>query len=257
MRLNVSIPPLDALIIPKAVCECKTIRNLIADLSDVYLFTTLYHTIASFSICYNRKMETRKIELVVKRLKECLEPAERAEELVDSVEGERSQARKAAVLVPIFERHGEIFLAFIRRSSTLRAHSGEIAFPGGKREEEDTSAIQTALREAEEEVGLHSGRVEVLGVLQPVFTVVSNYLITPVVGYLPTGLGDVKLQSSEVAELLLIPLHELENPAIFHSKQWTREQQSRTIYFYDFGPYTIWGATGRILHALLGLLSTK
>ena len=202
-------------------------------------------------------METWKTSLLVAILKERLQPAEKAEELIDELEGARPQARKAAVLVPLFERQGEPFLVFIRRASTLRAHSGEIAFPGGKKDEGDSSPLQTALREAEEEIGLAAERVEILGVLHPVFTVVSNYLITPVVGYLPGGLGTLTLQDSEVAELLLIPLRELQNPAIFHTEQWTRGQQSRTVYFYTYGPSTIWGATGRILYTLLEHLSTK
>ncbi len=202
-------------------------------------------------------MNVEKTTEILESLRRQLEPIENAEILIDEVEGERPQARKSAVLVPLYVQEGELFLAFIRRASTLRAHSGEIAFPGGKADPEDQSPIMTALREAEEELGIEPERIEVLGILKPVFTVVSNYLITPVVGYLAEGLGEIKMQQSEVAELILIPLQELQNPAIFHTEQWSRGQIKRTIYFYDYGSYRIWGATGRILNALLQLLPTK
>ena len=86
------------------------------------------------------------------------------------------------------------------------------------------------------------------------FTVVSNYLITPVVAFLPQGLGELRLQVSEVTELILAPLHLLADPNIAHTEEWTRSGSTRTVYFYDYGPYRIWGATGRMLNALLETL---
>jgi 8-oxo-dGTP pyrophosphatase MutT (NUDIX family) len=194
-------------------------------------------------------------------LRQRLEPEGRAELLSDEIEGKRPGARKSAVLVALFEQEskeglaGEIHLAFIRRASTLRAHSGEIAFPGGGVDATDTSPVMTALREAQEEIGLDPLRVEVLGVLPPVFTVVSNYLILPVVGYLPDGLGTLSLQESEVTEVLLAPLWSLADPAIMHTEQWTRGGVERTVYFFDYNGYRIWGATGRILNELLELVT--
>jgi len=108
--------------------------------------------------------------------------------------------------------------------------------------------------EAQEEIGLDPTRVEVLGIFSPVFTVVSNFLIIPVVAFLSQGLGTLQLQPSEVAEVLLIPLQGLANPAIMHTEEWTHGGRARTVYFYDYGPYRIWGATARILNALLVLL---
>ncbi|GAC1699389.1 MAG: CoA pyrophosphatase [Ktedonobacteraceae bacterium] len=177
-----------------------------------------------------------------------------ADMLIDVVEGQRPDARKAAVLLALFEQKNIPYITFIRRASTLRSHSGEIAFPGGGVDASDTSPVMAAPREAYEEIGLEPARSNVLGVLPPVFTIVSNYLITPVVAYLPQGLGSVHLQASEVAELILVPLHALADPAIAHTEQWTRSGMTRTVYFYDYGPYRIWGATGRILSMLLALL---
>ena len=157
-------------------------------------------------------------------------------------------------MIPVFELHGETHLAFIRRASTLRAHSGEIAFPGGKVEYGEAFPVMTALREAQEEIGLDPTSIEVLGLLPPVFTVVSNYLITPVVAYLPSGLGKLTLQSSEVTEVILASLRQLSDPAIAHTEQWPRSGGVRTVYFYTYDTYQIWGATGRMLATFLELL---
>jgi 8-oxo-dGTP pyrophosphatase MutT (NUDIX family) len=191
---------------------------------------------------------------IVALLRKWLEPVERVNLLSDALEGQLPHARKAAVLVALFDQEGEPTLLFIRRSSTLRAHSGEIAFPGGGVDRTDSSPIMAALREAQEEIGLDPVRVEILGVLEPVFTVVSNYLVIPVVGFLPRGLGTLQLQASEVTELILASLHGLTDPRIFHTEEWMRAGRARTVYFYDYGSYRIWGATARILHALLEVL---
>jgi 8-oxo-dGTP pyrophosphatase MutT (NUDIX family) len=200
-------------------------------------------------------MNVQTMAGVVAALRARLEPVERADMLSDALEGQLPHARKAAVLLGLFEQEGEPAILFIRRSSTLRAHSGEIAFPGGGVDSSDSSPIMAALREAREEIGLDPLRAEVLGVLQPVFTVVSNYLIIPVVAFLPQGLGTLQLQASEVTEIILVPLRSLSDPAIFHTEEWTRGGQARTIYFYEYGSYRIWGATARIVHTLLETLS--
>lgn len=199
-------------------------------------------------------MDVLKTPEVIQRLRERLAPVERAESLIDTVEGQRPHARRAAVLVTLFERQEELQLAFIRRASSLRAHSGEIAFAGGKAEPSDASLLMTALREAQEEIGLDPARVQVLGVLAPVFTVVSNYLITPVVAYLPQGPGPLHIQESEVTELFFVSLRSLADPAIARTEQWTRGGSTRTIYIYDYGDYRIWGATGRIVASLLATI---
>ena len=199
-------------------------------------------------------MDIRKSNEVLLALRAHLEPVERADALIDALEGHRPHARKAAVLIPLFEQDEELYLTFIRRATTLRSHSGEIAFPGGSADPADASPVMTALREAREEIGLDPSRVEVLGIMPPVFTVVSNFLISPVIAYLPQRLGTLRLQASEVDELLLLPLYGLADPTILHTEEWTRGGVARTVYFYDYGPYRIWGATARMLNALLELL---
>ena len=187
-------------------------------------------------------------------LRQQLEPIEHAEMLRYTLESHYPSARSASVLVGLFDQNDETHVVFIRRASTLRAHSGEIAFPGGATDVSDGSSIVTALREAQEEIGLDPSRVEVLGIMKPVFTVVSNFLITPVVAYLPEGPGKLQLQMSEVAEIILMPLQGLADPRIYHAEQWMRDNVPHTVSFFDYGSYRIWGATAYMLNTLLELL---
>jgi 8-oxo-dGTP pyrophosphatase MutT (NUDIX family) len=199
-------------------------------------------------------MDLSKSTEVIVALRQRLEPIEHADLLKDAQESYRPPARKASVLLGLFDQDNETYLTFIRRASTLRAHSGEIAFPGGATDVNDISPIVTALREAQEEIGLDPSRVEVLGIMPPVFTVVSNFLITPVVAYLPEDPGTLQLQTSEVAEVILLPLQGLADPAIYHTELWVRDEVPHTVYFFEYGSYRIWGATARMLNTLLELL---
>jgi 8-oxo-dGTP pyrophosphatase MutT (NUDIX family) len=199
-------------------------------------------------------MDLSKSTEVIMALRHRLEPIEHASMLRYTLGSHYPSARNASVLVGLFDQNNETHVAFIRRASTLRAHSGEIAFPGGAADVSDVSPIVTALREAQEEIGLDPSRVEVLGIMPPVFTVVSNFLITPVVAYLPEGPGKLQLQMSEVAEIILLPLQGLANPAIYHTEQWMQDNVPHTVYFFDYASYRIWGATARMLNTLLELL---
>jgi 8-oxo-dGTP pyrophosphatase MutT (NUDIX family) len=191
---------------------------------------------------------------VILALRERLEPINHAGLLRDAHEQHYPSARNASVLITLFDENNETYISFIRRASTLRAHSGEIAFPGGAADVNDVSPIVTALREAQEEIGLAPSRAEVLGIMPLVFTVVSNFLITPVVAYLPEGPGTLHLQVSEVSEIIFLPLQGLADPSIYHTEQWVRDHVAHTVYFYDYGSYRIWGATARMLTMLLELL---
>lgn len=166
-------------------------------------------------------------------------------------------ARPAAVLVPLHAGPGgEPHLLFTVRATTLTRHSGEIAFPGGKRDPDDASLAATALREAREEIGLPEDRVALLGALPPVFTVVSNYVIWPQVGLARGTVGELApaVNAAEVAAIFVASLAQLADPAIAHTEEWRRDGRARLVYFYQFGAYRIWGATARILAHLLALL---
>ncbi len=162
--------------------------------------------------------------------------------------------RVAAVLAPLYLRAGRPHLLFTRRAATLHAHRGEISFPGGSHDPADGALQETALREAQEEINLAPERVMLLGTLEPVVTVVSNFTIIPFVGLLPSGPGLLRPNPQEVAEIIEAPLADLADPAIFHTEEWVRAGQPHTVYFFDYGPHRIWGATARMLVALLELL---
>jgi len=199
-------------------------------------------------------MDLSKSNDVILTLRQRLEPIQHAELMKDVQQKQYPSARNAAVLITLFDENDETYISFIRRASTLRSHSGEIAFPGGASDNSDVSPIVTALREAHEEIGLTSSRVEVLGIMPSVFTVVSNFLVTPVVAFLPEGPGPLQLQESEVSEIIFLPLQGLANPAIYHTEQWIRDNVTHTVSFFDYGVYRIWGATAHMLTMLLGLL---
>jgi len=199
-------------------------------------------------------MDLSNSQEVILALRQRLEPIKCAGLLKDEHQKHYPSARNASVLIGLFDENNEIYISFIRRASTLRAHSGEIAFPGGAADDSDVSPIVTALREAQEEIGLAPSRVQALGIMSPVFTVVSNFLITPVVAYLPEGPGTLQLQLSEVAEIIFLPLQGLADPEIYHTEQWVRDDVLHTVNFFDYGSYRIWGATARMLIMLLELL---
>jgi len=165
--------------------------------------------------------------------------------------------RYAAVLAPLYARDGQPYLLFTRRSPDLHSHSGEISFPGGSRDPSDGSLAQTALRESYEELGLERARVTLLGALPSAYTVVSNFLVTPYVGWLGEGLPALRPQASEVAEVIEAPLSALDDQRIYHEELWTRGGAAHAVHFYDFGSYRIWGLTGRLLHTFLALLPPR
>lgn len=165
--------------------------------------------------------------------------------------------RQAAVLAPIYARDGAPWLLFTRRASNLPSHSGEISFPGGSRDAVDANLAQTALRESYEELGLPGERVRMLGAMPTVYSVVSNFLVTPYVGWIGEGLPRLHPQITEVAEVIEAPLSALDDARIYHSEEWTRGGFAHTVHFYDFGQHRIWGLTGRMLRELLELLPPR
>ena len=177
-------------------------------------------------------MDLSNSKEVILALRDRLEPINRTALLINAHEKHYSSARNASVLITLFDENNETYITFIRRASTLRAHSGEIAFPGGAADVSDVSPILTALREAQEEIGLAPSRAEVLGIMPTVFTVVSNFLITPVVAYLQEGPGTLQLQVSEVAEIIFLPLQGLADPSIYHTEQWVWDDVAHTVYFF-------------------------
>ncbi|WP_299619113.1 CoA pyrophosphatase [uncultured Tateyamaria sp.] len=155
--------------------------------------------------------------------------------------------RPAAVLAPIIAGPDGYDLILTKRSSALKHHPGQIAFPGGKQDDTDANLIETALREAREEIGLPPSIVEVLGTFAPHETVTS-FTMTPVVA-LVTEEFEVRPEPGEVAEVFRVPLaHVLDaSRYVVESRRW--RGQRRSYYAVPYGPYYIWGATARILRA--------
>ncbi len=160
---------------------------------------------------------------------------------------EGRKLRSASVLVPITDGPNP-HVVLTKRSSALKHHPGQVAFPGGKVEDSDTDEIAAALREAHEEIGLTSDLVTVLGSL-PSHETVTGFCVTPVVAIVSDGFVP-NPDAGEVAEVFRVPLAHLvrsENYSI-QSRRWRGER--RFFFTAPYGPYYIWGATARILRAL-------
>jgi 8-oxo-dGTP pyrophosphatase MutT (NUDIX family) len=161
----------------------------------------------------------------------------------------------AAVLVPLFlaGETREPYAVFTRRRTDLRRHAGEISFPGGRRDPEDPDLATTALREAEEEIGLSGAQVQLLGELPPVNTFVTGFEIHPFVGLIPAGLA-WQASPTEVDAVLELPLAELREGRT--RAELTRRGITFETDVYIAGESLIWGATARILEQLLGRQDT-
>jgi len=158
---------------------------------------------------------------------------------------------RAGVLIPLIRRGNGIELLFTRRTDTVLTHKGQISFPGGQREEVDVETVETALRESYEEIGLEPSRVTVLGELDDVFTAVSNFVITPVVGLVEGGIDDLRLAPDEVKSLLVVPVTRLLDPQVHATETRSLGEQRYRIHYYTVGDDVIWGATGRIVYQFL------
>lgn len=159
---------------------------------------------------------------------------------------------EAAVLVPLFGHPDDPGLVFTERRADLRRHAGEISFPGGRRDHAGEELLTTALREAEEEIGLAAGDVEVVGALPPIGTFVTNYKVFPFVGLIGDELR-FEANPAEVATVLAFRLSELEKG--FAMRRLVRRGVPVRTPTYLVGEHLIWGATARILGELLQRLS--
>jgi 8-oxo-dGTP pyrophosphatase MutT (NUDIX family) len=156
----------------------------------------------------------------------------------------------AAVLVPIVEGQ-DPWVVFTRRTDELPRHAGEISFPGGLSDAGDAAPRDTALRETEEELGLSSSQVDVLGALPPVHTFVSGILIVPFVGMLPPR-PTFAPNAGEIAEVLQYPLARLAEAE--REVELPRGDHVYRGFAYEMQDNTIWGATAFILHSLIEIV---
>jgi 8-oxo-dGTP pyrophosphatase MutT (NUDIX family) len=160
----------------------------------------------------------------------------------------RGGRQESAVLVPLFSSEDAVHVVFTERRHDLRRHPGEISFPGGRRDPGDATLVETALREACEEIGLPREAVTVAGALEPVGTFVTNYAIYPFVGVIEPGFAWV-LGETEVAQVLELSLDDLVAGA--GERRMVRRGMAFKTHTYEVDGHLIWGATARILADLL------
>src|SRR3954451_6512514 len=156
--------------------------------------------------------------------------------------------KDAAVLVPLYVDGGELNAVFTKRREDLRRHAGEISFPGGRQDDPDEDLRFTALREAEEEIGLPTSDVELIGALPPVGTFVTNYKIHPFVGAIEPG-KQWELQPTEVEIVLEFSLRDLVRG--YEMKRLIRRGVPIKTPTYTVEGNLIWGATARIVQDML------
>jgi 8-oxo-dGTP pyrophosphatase MutT (NUDIX family) len=154
----------------------------------------------------------------------------------------------SAVLCPLYVSDGGLHAVFTRRRNDLRRHAGEISFPGGRQDEDEPDLRMTALREAEEEIGLAPDDVELVGALQPTPTIATNYAVYPFVGLIEPG-RRWRPSAAEVAEVLELPLRRLREG--YARRRLLRRGVPFRTDVYCVDENLIWGATARIVADLL------
>jgi 8-oxo-dGTP pyrophosphatase MutT (NUDIX family) len=159
---------------------------------------------------------------------------------------------RAAVLVPLYTNLDDLHVVFTKRTDRVQHHRGEISFPGGAMDPEDPDLVITALREAEEEIGLSRDHIEVIGQLDDIFTI-SSFHVSVFVGAIDPMQSpyDWLPHQHEVAEILEVPLHHLLDEANLVEVPRQRNGELVIMEGFRFGEHIIWGATGRMLRNFL------
>ena len=202
----------------------------------------------------------RRLIVALRHFDNSVIPGDPSSMAVADIEG-RPISRRSAVLVALFEEAGETHVILTRRSLSLREHRGEIALPGG-RSDGDETPIETALREAREEVGIDESSVRVVGWLSPIVTLALGSAIWPVIGFLE-GRPMMSTDPAEVDRAFTVSLAELLADGSFLEERWRRERPRPgadadgyfPIYFYRVPGDLIWGATARVVTELLCLVT--
>lgn len=167
----------------------------------------------------------------------------------------KGAGRDAAVLVPLFVEARELWTVLTQRSIELPTHKGQIAFPGGGQELGE-EMWETAVREAEEEIGLPRQAALQLGELDHVEAVTSDFRIVPCVGAIPGGFQP-KINEAEISEVFTLPLSALAHPQLVEDRAVMIDGVQRTLRIYHVGRWQIWGLTARVLQNLLRRLGME
>jgi len=160
----------------------------------------------------------------------------------------------AAVLLPIYEKEGEYYILLTKRTQKVEHHKGQISFPGGARREQDCNLIDTALRETFEEIGVRPEDVEILGELDSMGTLTSNFLITPFVGIIPHPYKFI-INRDEIEELVELPLSALADEKNYREEVYVIDGAPNMGSVFEYNGRVIWGATARILKQFLDIFS--
>jgi len=173
---------------------------------------------------------------------------------------DRSDLISAAVLVPVTAGPGGAtgpHILFSKKSAAVPHHKGQFAFPGGIVEQRDGSRVETALREAWEEIRLPADAVEVLGLLDDTETRATQFVITPVVGIVTRPVA-FQPDGREIERVIEVPLETLRDPSIFRTELWEVGGEGHDVHFYDVSVEdVIWGATARILKQFLDIVDGR
>ncbi len=166
-----------------------------------------------------------------------------------------ADSRQAAVLVPVLAEPEGLRLVYTVRKADLQDHAGQISFPGGSMDPSDGSLLETALREAEEEIDLSRDLVEVVGEMEEMYIPPSNFRVSPFVGLLPPG-AEMVIAPDEVEEIFTVSLNELMAPETFRRALWRRDGRDYEVpvFSVEGSRREIWGATAAMTAALLARL---
>ena len=165
-----------------------------------------------------------------------------------------AEPRQAGVLLILYPVDNELHTVLTLRQPNLTHHAGEVSLPGGGWEVGDATLQETALRETQEETGLDSDELELLGPLSPLYTTASNNTVHPFVAFL-RRLPTFQPDRTEVATLLEVPLHALLDPKARREEDWIRRGAALHIPYYAVGGHKVWGVTAIVLAEFLALLS--
>lgn len=169
---------------------------------------------------------------------------------------EASQVKLSSVLLLLFQENGKLFTCLTRRPSTMTHHPGQISFPGGKVEKEDISAEMTALREANEEVGIIPDEVEILGKLSDLYVEVSQFSIHPFIAW-ANRKPDFVVNNNEVEELILFPVSDFVSNELISETEIETVTGRLNVKYYPYNGEFIWGATAMILSELIEILKKQ
>jgi 8-oxo-dGTP pyrophosphatase MutT (NUDIX family) len=206
-------------------------------------------------------VDPRRLTPAALRERFAVPPAWQPEFLGDGRQFAERDPAHASVLVPLVDRGDSVNVLLTQRTDHLRDHAGQISFPGGRAETHDEDAVATALREAQEEVGIAPQRVEVIGTL-PTYTTITAFVVTPVVALIQPPLT-LTLDTFEVAEAFEVPLSFLMTPSNHQHHRFEMDGRRREFYSMPWeatGPdgqprrYFIWGATAAMLRNLYRML---